>query len=105
MLLNELAAYALERLPGGGYRYYKPHRPKVVYVQPQPVYQAPPLNPVASFHIGNGAQLIPRNVHFAANRTERGLADSCGFMVSYIYSSTWFSALRRTARAMLPWEI
>lgn len=64
-----------------------------------------PLNPVASFHLGNGAQLVPRNVHFAANRTERALADSCGFMVSYIYSSTWFSTLRRTARAMLPWEI
>jgi hypothetical protein len=64
-----------------------------------------PLNPVASFHIGNGAQLVAKNVHFAGNRTERALSDSCGFMVSYIYSSTWFSALRRTARAMLPWEI
>ena len=26
----------------GGYRYYQPRRPKVVYVQPQPVYVAPP---------------------------------------------------------------
>jgi hypothetical protein len=26
----------------GGYHHYKPHRPKVVYVQPQPIYVAPP---------------------------------------------------------------
>ena len=63
------------------------------------------INPVASFHIGNGARLYSKNVHFAANRTERGLKDSCGIMVSYVYSSTWLHQLRRSARAMLPWKV
>lgn len=63
-----------------------------------------PINPVASFHMGNGARLRAKNVHFAANRTERGLKDSCGVMVSYIYSSTWLHDLRRSAQAMLPWQ-
>lgn len=63
-----------------------------------------PLNPVASFHLGNGARLSAKNVHFGANRTERGLGDSCGLMVSYVYSSTWLHGLRRSAEAMLPWQ-
>jgi hypothetical protein len=63
-----------------------------------------PINPVASFHLGNGARLHAKNVHFAANRTERGLIDSCGIMVSYVYSSTWQHELRRSARAILPWQ-
>jgi hypothetical protein len=44
-----------------------------------------PLNPVAAFHLGNGARLATRSVFFGANRTERGLLDSCGIMVSYVY--------------------
>ena len=60
-----------------------------------------PLNPVANFHMGNGARLILRNVHFGANRTPRGLGRSCGMMVSYVYSSTWLHELRRTARSAL----
>ena len=36
---------------------------------------------------------------------ERGLKDSCGIMVSYVYSSTWLHQLRRSARAMLPWKV
>jgi len=63
------------------------------------------LNPVASFHMGNGARLFAKNVHYAANRTERGLMDSCGIMVSYVYSSTWLHQFRRSARAVLPWQI
>jgi hypothetical protein len=63
-----------------------------------------PINPVASFHVGNGARLDAKNVHFAANRTERGLKDSCGIMVSYVYSSTWLHDLRRSAQAVLPWQ-
>ena len=62
------------------------------------------LNPVAGFHLGNGARLSAKNVLFGANRTERGLRDSCGIMVSYVYSSTWLHDLRRTARSMLPWQ-
>ena len=63
-----------------------------------------PINPVASFPLGNGARLHAKNVHFAGNRTERGLMDSCGIMVSYVYSSTWQHELRRSARAILPWQ-
>jgi malonyl-CoA decarboxylase len=63
-----------------------------------------PLNPVAGFHFGNWARLAPKNVHFGANRTERGIRDSLGVMVSYVYSSTWLHELRRSARAMFPWD-
>ena len=63
-----------------------------------------PLNPVAGFHLGNGARLSFKNVHFGANRSERGLRDSASVMVSYVYSSTWRHELRRTARSVLPWE-
>ena len=62
-----------------------------------------PLNPVANFHMGNGARLAAKNVHFGANLTERGLLDSAGVMVSYVYSSTWLHELRRSARAALAW--
>ncbi len=60
-----------------------------------------PLNPVANFHLGNGAKLNPSNVHFGANPTPRGLSRSLGMMVSYVYSSTWLHELRRSARVAL----
>jgi hypothetical protein len=63
-----------------------------------------PLNPVAGFHLGNVVRLSFKNVHFGANRSERGLSDSASVMVSYVYSSTWRHELRRTARSVLPWE-
>ncbi len=63
-----------------------------------------PLNPVAGFHLGNGARLSPKNVYFGANRTERGVLDSCGIMVSYVYSSTWLHELSRSVSSMLPWQ-
>lgn len=62
-----------------------------------------PLNPVANFHMGNGARLSAKNVHFGANRTERGVLDSASVMVSYVYSSTWLHELRRSARVALAW--
>jgi hypothetical protein len=46
-----------------------------------------PLNPVAGFHLGNGAHLGEKNVYFGANRTERGVLD-----------------LDRSVRSMLPWR-
>jgi hypothetical protein len=64
-----------------------------------------PLNPVANFHMGNGARLSAKNVHFGGNRTARGILDSAGMMVSYVYSSTWCHERRRSARAALPWEV
>ena len=63
-----------------------------------------PLNPVAGFHLGNGARLNEKSVHFGANRTERGVLDSCSIMVSYVYSSTWLHELSRSVSSMLPWQ-
>jgi malonyl-CoA decarboxylase len=63
-----------------------------------------PLNPVAGFHVGNGARLGAKHVYFGANRTERGILDSCGIMVSYVYSSTWLQELQRSVSSMLPWQ-
>ncbi len=54
-----------------------------------------PLNPVANFHLSNGAVVPRKMVHFGANTTQRGLEDSCGLMASYVYSQQWFQALRR----------
>ncbi len=61
-----------------------------------------PLNPVAGFHLGNGASLARRHVNFGANRSPRGLAESCGVMVNYLYSSTWLQQIGRTVQSLLP---
>jgi malonyl-CoA decarboxylase len=42
-----------------------------------------PRDPVARFHLGNGAQVY--EVHAAADLSPRGLAQSCGAMVNYLY--------------------
>jgi malonyl-CoA decarboxylase len=42
-----------------------------------------PLDPVARFHLGNGAQI--HAVHGDADRTEKGQAQSSGAMVNYLY--------------------
>jgi malonyl-CoA decarboxylase len=42
-----------------------------------------PLDPVARFHLGNGAQIYA--VHSEADKTEKGLAQSGGAMVNYLY--------------------
>ncbi len=61
-----------------------------------------PLNPVANFHISNGATVSRNNVNFGANPSPRGLAESCGLMVNYIYSDTWRHQIRRTVKSLLP---
>jgi len=61
-----------------------------------------PLNPVAGFHLGNGATLSRRQVNFGAIRSPRGLAESCGVMVNYLYSSTWLQQIGRTVQSLLP---
>ncbi len=60
-------------------------------------------NPVANFHLSNGASLAAKNVNFAGNRSERGLQDSCGLMVNYVYSTTWVDQIGRLARSLRPW--
>jgi hypothetical protein len=63
-----------------------------------------PLNPVAGFHLGNGAAVARTNVNFAANRSPRGVAESCGLMVNYVYSQKAFAPLGRAVRSLLPWS-
>ncbi len=43
-----------------------------------------PLDPVARFHLGNGAEV--HKVHAGADISERGLARSAGAMVNYLYN-------------------
>ena len=40
-------------------------------------------NPVAKFHLGNGAQLF--RVNWAADLSKKGLRESAGIMVNYLY--------------------
>ena len=68
------------------------------YVANEKNRQDKPLNTVASFHLGNGATVSERNVNFLANPSERGLRESCGIMVNYIYTSNWLSQARRSLR-------
>ena len=42
-----------------------------------------PLDPVARFHLGNGAQV--HQIHGAADLSDKGLAQSYGAMVNYLY--------------------
>jgi hypothetical protein len=63
-----------------------------------------PLDPVANFHLGNGATLSPGNINFGANTSPRGLDESCGLMVNYLYTQTTFQQLGRTVRSLLPWR-
>ena len=41
------------------------------------------LDPVARFHLGNGASLYA--IHWAANLSDKGLEQSAGLMVNYLY--------------------
>jgi len=42
-----------------------------------------PPDPVARFHLGNGAQLL--DIHWMGDASEKGLAQSFGIMVNYLY--------------------
>ena len=44
---------------------------------------AMPIDPVARFHFGNGARLD--RINWLANASSRGLAESLGIMVNYVY--------------------
>jgi len=74
------------------------------YVAQEKDAQGKPLNPVANFHMGNGATVSLRNINFAANRLRRGLEESCGMMVNYVYSVTWLQQIGRTMQSLLPWK-
>lgn len=42
-----------------------------------------PIDPVARFHLGNGARI--ERLNWAADISAKGLAQSCGMMVNYLY--------------------
>ncbi|HUH60415.1 MAG TPA: malonyl-CoA decarboxylase family protein [Candidimonas sp.] len=42
-----------------------------------------PLDPVAKFHLGNGARI--ERVNWGADRSAKGIAQSCAIMVNYLY--------------------
>jgi hypothetical protein len=68
------------------------------YISMEKTMEGKPLNPVTNFHLGNGATVSLREVNFLANRSERALKDSLGFMVNYIYSYNWLTGLRKAMR-------
>jgi hypothetical protein len=74
------------------------------YITQEKNRKGKPLNPVANFHLGNGASVSIRNVNFGANRSPRGLQDSCGLMVNYVYSRTWLQQIGSTMQSLLPWK-
>ncbi len=75
------------------------------YITKEKNKQGRPLNPVANFHLGNGAIVSLKNFNFAANQTQRGLEESCGMMVNYVYSKTWLQQIALTIQSLLPWKI
>jgi hypothetical protein len=73
------------------------------YISKEKDARGRPLNPVAGFHLGNGARVVRSNVNFAANTSRRGLEESCGLMVNYIYSQKALLPIGRAVRSLLPW--
>ena len=57
------------------------------------------MDPVANFHMGNGATLSQSNVSFGANWSEMGVERSLSLMVNYIYSYDW----RRQIKGSMTW--
>jgi hypothetical protein len=73
------------------------------YIAEETDSRGKPLNPVAGFHLGNGASISRSNVNFAANTSSRGLSESCSLMVNYVYSQTALTPIGRAVRSLLPW--
>jgi hypothetical protein len=63
--------------------------------------QGKPINPVANFHMSNGARLSLDYVNFGANQSGRGIEDSCGLMANYIYSKTWLQQISASMQELL----
>jgi hypothetical protein len=74
-----------------------------VYIAEEKDARGRPLNPVAGFHLGNGARVARSNINFAANTSRRGLEESCGLMVNYVYSQQALAPIGRAVRSLLPW--
>ena len=74
------------------------------YITQEKNTQGKPLNPVANFHMGNGATVSMKNINFGANQSVKGLEESCGLMVNYVYAETWLHQISRTVGSLLPWK-
>lgn len=74
------------------------------YVVKEKGKRGKPLNPVANFHISNGATVTHAGMCFGANTSPRGLSESCGLMVNYVYSAPWRHQIRRTMKSLIPWK-
>ena len=74
-----------------------------IYIAEEQDSRGRPLNPVAGFHLGNGARVARSNINFAANTSARGLEESCGLMINYVYSQKALGPIGRAVRSLLPW--
>ncbi len=68
------------------------------YISQEKNPQNRPLNPVTNFHLANGATVSQKNVNYLANPSRKGLMESCGIMVNYIYTPSWLSQIRKSFR-------
>ncbi len=62
-----------------------------------------PLDPVANFHLGNGATLAPGDVNFGANWSPKGIERSLSLMVNYVYSQSWRQQIRSSLSRLGGW--
>ena len=60
-----------------------------IYLAEEKNHANRPIDPVANFHLSNGASLAPANVNFGANWSAMGLERSLSLMVNYVYSQHW----------------
>jgi malonyl-CoA decarboxylase len=54
----------------------------------------PPIDPVARFHLGNGARL--ERINWLGNAAPRGIEESFGIMVNYLYDPGTIEANHET---------
>ncbi len=64
-----------------------------IYLAEEKKEDGRPLDPVANFHLGNGATLSPADVNFGANWSAMGIGRSLSLMANYIYTQQWRSQI------------
>ena len=64
-----------------------------IYLAEEKKEDGRPLDPVANFHLGNGATLSPSDVNFGANWSAMGIERSLSLMANYIYTQQWRSQI------------
>jgi hypothetical protein len=68
------------------------------YIMKEKTPTGKPLNPVANFHLSNGASVSEDNINFLANTSPKGLQESCTIMVNYIYSLALLTSIERSLK-------